>query len=180
MSSEELHELQEQVEHAGHHAGMASVSLTMAILAVIVATVSLLGHRTNTEELVLQNKITDHWAYFQAKSIRRHVDQTVVDLASVLTAKDAEQNAKVREKYQSEAERYRDEQNELEAEAKRLDGESQKEHRRADRYDLGEVFVEIALVITSITLLSGRRPFWYVGMMIAAVGVVIAATGLLM
>ena len=59
MSSEEVHELQEQVEHAADHAGMASVSLTMAILAVIVATVSLLGHRTTTEELALQNKITD-------------------------------------------------------------------------------------------------------------------------
>ena len=180
MSSEEVHELQEQVEHAADHAGMASVSLTMAILAVIVATVSLLGHRTTTEELALQNKITDQWAYFRAKSIRRHTDQAVVDLASVLTAKDGEQIAKVREKYQAEAERYRDEQNELEGEAKKLESETQKEHRRADRYDLGEVFVEIALVITSVTLLSGRRSFWYAGMVIGAVGVVIAVTGLIM
>jgi hypothetical protein len=180
MGEEEVHELQEQVEHVGHGAGTAPVSLTMAILAVIVATVSLLGHRTNTEELILQSKITDQWAYFQAKSIRRHADQTVADLASVLTAKDAEQLGKIREKYQAEAESYRDQQNEVEAEAKELQTESQKEHRRADRYDLGEVFVEIALVITSITLLSGRRPFWYAGMVIGAVGVSVAITGLLM
>jgi len=178
MSSDELQELQEHAEHA-RQTGMARVSLTMAVLAVLVAAVALLGHRTSTEELVLQNKITDQWAYFQAKSIRRHADQMVVDLTSVLTAKDAEQIAKVREKYQAEAERYRDDQNDLEAEAKKLEREAEKEHKRVDRYDLGEVFLEIALVVTSITLLSGRQAFWYVGIVIGTVGLFIAATGLL-
>jgi hypothetical protein len=182
MSSDELQELHEHAEHA-RHTGMARVSLTMAVLAVLVAAVSLLGHRTSTEELVLQNRITDQWAYFQARSIRRHADQSVVDLVSILTArdkdKDAEQIAKVREKYQAEAERYRDEQTELEAEGKKLEAEAEKEHKRADRYDLGEVFLEVALVVTSITLLSGRQGFWYAGMVIGAAGVFIAATGLL-
>ncbi len=85
----------------------------------------------------------------------------------------------MREKYLSEAERYRDEQNELEAEAKKLEAEAEKEHKRADRYDLGEVFLEIALVVTSITLLSGKQAFWYVGLVIGAAGVFIAASGLL-
>jgi glutamine synthetase type III len=178
MSSEELQELHEQAEHA-RHTGMARVSLTMAVLAVLVAAVSLLGHRTSTEELVLQNRVSDQWAYFQAKNIRRHADQMVVDLTSVLTAKDAEQAAKVHEKYQAEAELYRDQQAEMEAQGKRLEAEAEKEHKRANRYDLGEVFLEIALVVTSITLLSGRQAFWYAGMVTGAVGVFIAATGLL-
>jgi hypothetical protein len=50
--SEELHELQEHAENARHDPSMAPVSLTMAVLAVLVATVSLLGHRTSTEEVV--------------------------------------------------------------------------------------------------------------------------------
>ncbi len=178
MSSEELQELHEHTEHA-RHTGMARVSLTMAVLAVLVAAVSLLGHRTSTEELVLQNRVTDQWAYFQAKSIRRNADQMVVDLTSVLTAKDAEQVAKVREKYQADAERYRDQQDELEAEGKKLEAEAEKEHKRANRYDLAEVFLEVALVVTSITLLSGRQAFWYAGMVTGVVGVFIAATGLL-
>ena len=88
--------------------------------------------------------------------------------------------AKLNEKYQAEAERYRDEQNELEAEARKLEGEAEKEHKRADRYDLAEVFLEVALVITSITLLSSRRLFWYAGIVIGAAGGFIAAAGLLM
>ena len=51
------------------------------------------------------------------------------------------------------------------------------ERKRADRYDLAEVFLEIGLVITSITLLSGRRIFWYMGIVLSVVGVVVAVMG---
>jgi hypothetical protein len=52
--------------------------------------------------------------------------------------------------------------------------------KRADRFDLAEVFLEIGLVITSITLLSGRRIFWLLGIVLGVVGVVVAGTGFLL
>ena len=55
--SDELQELQEHAEHARHNPDLAPVSLTMAILAVVVAAATLMGHRTHTEEIVLQNKV---------------------------------------------------------------------------------------------------------------------------
>ena len=58
-----------------------------------------------------------------------------------------------------------------------MDGEVVMERRRADRYDLAEVFLEIGLVITSITLLSGRRIFWHLGIVLSVVGVVVAVMG---
>src|SRR3977135_3801833 len=114
---EELHELHEHAEHARHDPSLAPVTLTMAVLAVLVATVSLLGHRTATEEVVLQNKATDQWAYYQAKNIRRHSDELFADLTSIIAAKDADAAVNLQHKYRSEAERYRDEQKELDAKA---------------------------------------------------------------
>ena len=70
--SNELDELKEAAERAKENRAMAPVSLTMAILAVLVATVSLLGHRTHTEEILLQTRATDQWAYYQAKNMRRN------------------------------------------------------------------------------------------------------------
>ena len=179
MGHEELHELHEHAEHAKHDPTLAPVSLTMAVLAVLVATVSLMGHRAHTEEVILQNKVTDQWAYFQAKNIRRHTDELFADMASVMATKDADQAAKLREKYQAEAERYRGDQKEAETKARELETETEQERKRADRYDLGEVFLEIALVITSITLLSGKRMFWHAGIILGVVGLAVAATGLL-
>ncbi|GAC1431944.1 MAG: DUF4337 domain-containing protein [Terriglobales bacterium] len=179
MSADELQELQEHAEHAQHDPSLAPVSLTMAIVAVLVATVSLLGHRSHTEEVVLQNKVSDQWAFYQAKNIRRHTDELFADIASVIASKNAEQTANLREKYTAEAERYRDEQKDLDAEARKLQQETQQERKRADRYDLAEVFLEIALVITSITMLSGRRVFWHLGIIMAILGIIVAASGFL-
>src|SRR5271170_638 len=108
--SDELQELQEHAEHAHHNPSLAPVSLTMAVLAVLVAVVSLLGHRAHTEEVVMQAKASDQWAFYQAKSIRRHADEQFTDMASVTTTKDAAAMAKLREKYSSEAERYKSDQ----------------------------------------------------------------------
>lgn len=174
--NDELQELQEHAEHAKHDPSLAPVTLTMAVLAVLVATVSLLGHRTSTEEVILQNKVTDQWAYYQAKNIRRHTDELFADLTSVVAARDAEAAAKLQEKYRAEAERYRDEQKELDAKARELEQETELAHRKTDRFDLGEVFLEIALVITSITLLSGRRLFWHLGLLMGSAGILLAAS----
>lgn len=177
--SEELNELQEHAEHAKHDPTLAPVSVTMAVLAVMVAVVTLVGHRAHTEEVVLQAKSSDQWAYYQAKNIRRHEDEIVADVTSVQPTTDASALAKVREKYSGEASRYKDEQKEIEDKAHEMENEVGLEQRRADHYDLAEVFLDVGLVITSITLLSGRRLFWYLGMSLGVVGAVIAVTGFL-
>jgi hypothetical protein len=176
--ADELNELQEHAEHAKHDPSLAPVSLTMAILAVLVAVVSLVGHRAHTEEVLLQAKASDQWAYYQAKNIRRHNDEVMADLTTIIPSKDPEATNKIKGKYAQEADRYRDQQAEIQSEARQKEQEVETERKRADRFDLAEVFLEIALVITSITLLSGRRTFWYAGMVLAVVGVATAITGL--
>ena len=173
---EELHELHEHAEHGKEHPDLAPVTLTMAVLAVLVATVSLLGHRSSTEEVILQNKVADQWSYYQAKNIRRHNDDLIEGLTGIVAAKDAEGATKFQEKIRAEAERYRDEQKELEAKARELEQEFVLTHRKTDRFDLGEVFLEIALVITSITLLSGRRIYWRLGLLFGGAGILTAAS----
>ena len=177
MSADELQELQENAEHAHHNPSLAPVSLTMAVLAVLVAVVSLLGHRAHTEEVVLQAKSSDQWSYYQAKNIREHEDELFSAMAAVVASNDAVAVAKSREKYSQEAERYKHEKDEIQDEAHKLEREVDTERRRADRYDLAEVFLEIGLVITSITLLSGRRIFWHLGVLFSVVGVAVAVSG---
>src|SRR4051812_41455541 len=106
--TEELTELHEHAEHAKHDPSLAPVTMTMAVLAVLVATISLLGHRSSTEEVIVQNRTTDQWSYYQAKNIRRHTDELFADLTGVMATKDAEAASKLQEKYRAEAERYRD------------------------------------------------------------------------
>ena len=175
---QEPHELEERAQEARHDSSLAPVSVTMAILAVLVAAVSLLGHRAHTEELLQQTKATDHWAYYQAKNIRRHTYQLFLDLLSV-TAKDNERAAQVKEKYQGEIDRYKQEQEKIEEDAREFEKETDLARRRADRFDLGEGFLEAALVIASVTLLTKWRLYWVMGIALGLAGLAVASTGLL-
>ena len=174
---EELHEMHEHAEHAHHDPSLAPATLTMAILAVLVAIASLLGHRSHTEEILKQNQATDIWGQYQAKNIRLHIDEAVASLIGAVETKDAEGAAKVKEKYAAEGERYRDELREVQTEARNLEDEVRSASTKANRYDLGEVFLEIGLVVTSITLLTRRKAFWYLGLVCAAVGMAATVSG---
>ena len=178
MATPEFHELHEHAEHGAHDPSVAPVSLTMAVLAVALAVVSLLGHRAHTEEMVLQTQAADQWAYYQAKDTRLHEDAMAADFAPILTFTDNQKAAQLQSKYKSEADHYREQKDGIVADAKRLESESDMRGRRSDRFDLGEVFLEIAMVVTSITLLSGRRGFWYAGIVLGATGVAVALTSL--
>jgi Domain of unknown function (DUF4337) len=176
---EDYRELQDNAEHGAERASLAPVTITMAVLAVLVAATSLIGHRAHTEEILHQTRGTDQWAYYQAKDIRRKNYELFLDELSVFTVQNPEQVQKVKEKYQKEIERYRDEEKDIAAEAKSAENEVRREERRADRFDLGEVMLEAALVICSITLLTNNRIFWKAGLVLGIAGFVIAATGFL-
>jgi len=178
-AGEELNELREHAEEAKERKQLAPVSLTMAIVAVLVASVSLLGHRAHTEEILLQNKTTDQWAYYQAKNLRLNNLQALNDVLGALEGKN-EKAEQVQKRFEGDMEKYGEEKKEIQKEARALEDELRHETQRANRFDLCEVFLEISLVVTSITLLTGRKHYWMLGMVFAAAGIVTAATVLLL
>jgi hypothetical protein len=179
MSSEmeAIDKAKEAAEEGRERKHLAPVSLTMAILAVMVATVSLLGHRAHTEEILLQTRATDQWAYYQAKNIRRNNLEALDDVLTALENTKEERAQEVQKHFHAEIDKYRDQQKDIQNEARGLEAEVGLASRRADRFDLGEVFLEIALVVTSITLLTDKRAYWYFGCVLATVGIVAAASG---
>ena len=175
--SEELqHELEEAAERAKERRKLAPVSFTMAILAVLVAVATLLGHRAHTEEILLQTRATDQWSYYQAKNMRRQNLEALEDVLTALENTKQERAQEIQQKFHQQIDKYHDQQKDIEAEAHGLEAEVQRTSRHANRFDLGEVFLEIALVVTSITLLTENRAYWYFGFMLAAIGIACAAS----
>jgi len=169
--------------HAGHEHSesplVIPVSITIAILAVLVAIATLLGHRAHTEELLLQSKASDQWAYYQAKNIRLREVQSFADLLGVIATPDKEQAARIRESYQKEIERYGSDKDDISKEAKAFEDERDLYKRRADHFDAGEGILEFGLIICSLTLLTNKKFFWVTGVLIGIVGVIVALTGFL-
>jgi phage-related tail protein len=178
MSAEhEMEELQEAAEHGREKSSLAPVSFTMAILAVLVAVAALLSHRAHTEEVLLQNKATDTWGYYQAKNIRRHTMTQVDELLKVLPSKDSAAAEALLKKNEAAIEKSTVEQEEIQKEATAMESEVRLFEHRANRYDLGETLLEVGLVICSITLLTKRRAFWFAGIAFGAAGIVLTVLG---
>jgi hypothetical protein len=176
-----MHEIEGHGGHGGEHGGplVIPVSITISILAVLVAAATLFGHRAHTEELLLQAKASDQWAYYQAKNIRLRELQSFADLLGVVALDDKDKAAQVREKYAKEIERYGGDKEDISKEAKDLEHERDLYQRRADHFDAGEGVLEFALIICSLTLLTDKKFFWFSGILIGVVGVIGALTGFL-
>jgi hypothetical protein len=158
------------------HPLILPVSLTISIMAVFVAGVSLLGHRAHTEGLRLETQAASRWAQYQAKSVRLHEAQGFSDVVKLVAPLNKELGEELKDKYSKEVEHYEGDKVDVSKEAKNLEDERDLTVRRADRFDGGEVLLEIGLVICSITLLTKRKGFWLVGVLIGAVGVTVTAT----
>lgn len=173
MEAQEVQELEEQHEKAREHS-LRAVSFTMSVLAVLVAIVTVLGHRAHTEAILQQARATDQWNLYQAKKIRQYNTLLTIDLLSSLPVSDTASTSKTITIYKAHLEKWNDELKEEQARATDLEAEVHKTERHAARYDLGEALLEIGLVITSITLLTHIRAYWYLGMVFGAAGIIMA------
>ena len=168
MGSE--HELEEAAEKAREPFDRV-VGATMATVAVVLALVSVLGQMKTTEELLAQQKASDQWAYYQAKSIRRYQSEFAGDVLRVLPGPAA---AAAGKKYDANVERYKSDGEEIQRKARELEEESKAEGHRALGLHFAEIFLEVAIVFCSLTLLTRRRYFWLAGVVLTVVGAVIA------
>lgn len=149
------------------------VAASMAVIAAALAVVSVFGQLYANEELLAQQKSSDQWAFYQAKSSRRYESDIARDILKIVQGAPAAQAAEV---YAKNAERYEKEGEEIQAEARKLAAESDLKGRQALRLHMGEIFLEIGIVFATLAILTRRDLVWWIGIMSAAGGTAIAIT----
>lgn len=179
MEANEAHELQEHAEHGAHESAMRPVAFTMSVLAVLVAVTTVLGHRTHTEAVLDQNKATDQWNEYQAKKIRQYNTNLAIDAMSVAPLADQAKAEKIAKSYADHLAKWNDDLKDAQEKAEALEKKVESAEARASRFDLGEALLEIGLVITSVTLLTRSRMYWFFGLIFAAAGILSAASAFL-
>jgi hypothetical protein len=178
MEPTEISEFVEEVREGGK-SGMREVSLFIGVLAVLVAMVTVLGHRTHTEAVLMQTRAADQWNLYQAKKIRQEQISTAADLLSLQpSSNDAAVQKKLND-YKSHMQKWDADLTEEQTKAEDLEREVDHAERRADRYDLGEALLQIAVVLSSITLLTRQRAYFLFGALLGGAGMLLAASALL-
>jgi hypothetical protein len=178
MEANEASELKEQAEKGGESA-LRPVAFTMSVLAVLVAVTTVLGHRAETRAVLKRGDATDVWNEYQAKKNRAYDTYLTTEALSVLTLADKEKAAKDIKEWSGHQEKWADDFKEEQKEAKSLEEEVKLAEDKAKFFDLAETLLEIGLVVSSVTLLTRSRIYWYLGIGASAVGVASVVWGLL-
>jgi CHASE3 domain sensor protein len=181
----------EAFEHAEHaekaaHSGdafLAVVSITIAILAVLAASVGSLETietagtiNAKNEAVLLQNKATDAWNFYQAQSVKKKMFEIASAGGGPLAANYGDQA----KRYADEEKSHLNEGKELERQTEeKLQDSSLHEHRHHIlTFAVTLLHVSIAIATISIVRRGARWP-WHAAIALGAAGLLATAAAYL-
>lgn len=153
------------------------VAISIATMAVVLSVVGNHGDHAKTEAIIKTTEASNRWAYFQSKSIKEHLAQTELSSLLVLSPQimDPAKSHALLEKLPEQIKRYETEKEAIKAEAEALEKDAAKKLRITERSDAGTLLLQIAIVLSSVAILSKWKPSWFAGLLLGAAG---AAMGL--
>ena len=181
----EAHEHREHAEHAAHEHDpfINRVSFTIAALAVVTAVVGSLEITESSGAIVAssravlaQDQATDAWSAYQSASIKKH-------LYDIAGASAAPVNVTV---FQGQSGKYAKDQSGYQTTAKGQEKardaaleESEAHEKRHHRLTLAATLLQIGIAISTIAIITRRKPFWWGAMVLGVVGAATAGSAFL-
>ena len=183
-------ESMEHAEHAEHASGEnRKIALLIAVIALFLALSETLGKGAQTEAISKNVEASNLWAFFQAKSIRRTVVQTVSDQAKLSLGVMGDDAAKAALKKQIEewgktAARYRSEPETGEGSEELAKRAKEAEHLRDlsmakyHHYEIASAAFQIGIVLASATIITGIIALAWIAGLLALTGIAFTCIGL--
>jgi hypothetical protein len=187
MSEVELPNPEELEEHK-KDTFSKRVALCTAFFAVILAITSLGGSNTAKDMMLSQQQSSNQWAFYQSKVMREHLykleaqrsEALLAERGATMNSQARELYEKNRERYAVESKRYAAEKLEIEQNAKKLEVQRDEGLTKDPYFDYAEVLLQIAIVMASISILSGSRPVFWVSITCAITGTFLCMNGYLL
>ncbi len=174
----------EHAAHANHEAQhgndfIGMVTMTIAILAVAAATVGSLetiesggAISAKNEAVLFQNKATDQWNFFQAKSLKKNM----YDIAAAVDGPKKDDFLKLSKKNEDDGAEIMKEAKKLEAEADVKLHEGDHHEDRHHILTIGVTLLHVSIAVATIAIIAGKRWPWFASIGLGILGVA-AATG---
>jgi hypothetical protein len=171
----EAREHAEHAEHAAHGNSplISQVTMTIAVMAVVAAIGGSLetteGDRTigaKNAAVLQQNRATDLWNEFEAKSVKKNLYTIAADQGGPKAADYANvvaQNAADQSKLQKEAKAF-------EATRDKWSEEAEVHERRHGRLTIAATLLHMAIAIATLAIILQRRWPWLTAVVLTAAG----------
>ncbi len=155
------------------------LALTTVIFAVCATLSTLKGGGFSTQSVMLQAQASDQWSYYQAKSIKGYVyelqkDKLELEIrtikSNVARAVVSDYSRKI-SAYDEKIQRYDKEKDEIKKKAEELETKRDNARKHSGAFGLAAMFLQIAILLSSIAALMKQKYFWYLGMVSGTIGV---------
>ena len=164
------------------------VALVTAVFAVILAIAALGGNHAMKEMLLAQQQSSDQWAFYQAKVIREHqyrgqklrLEADLLERGATMKPEARQKLEALLKKFDEEEKRYNAEKKDIEKDAKRLEHERDVYQTRDPYFLLAEALLQIAIVMSSVSILARSRVSFIFSVVLAVAGAVLTANGYLL
>ena len=154
------------------------VGALVCLIGIVLSIVTILGHREHTAAVVHKIEANSQWSFYQTKKIKKDNDDIAITILKVLSPNSVTAATPIA-KLTVDAGRYEEETPHIKAQADARDLESAHSEAKALRFDQGEGFMELGLVMTSLYFLVRRRFFVSLGLAAALIGSLFGACGAL-
>lgn len=147
------------------------LALSTAIMAVLAALTTLYMGKYSSRAIMSQGQESDQWAYYQAKSIKGNTLETnrkTLEL-QLMSQKGLSQEVtaefnKTLNKYADDIKRYDVEKKEIKDKAEAIAKVKLKAQEMGGNFAYALIFLQIALMLSSIASLTKRHYLWYIAL----------------
>jgi hypothetical protein len=161
------------------------LALTTVILAVCATLSTFKGGGFSTRSVLSQSRAANQWAFYQAKSIKGYLyELRKEDLELQLKTSGSKIQKSVFEEYEKKIDyysknikRYDDEKTQIQKEAKKYEALHDDAQKHSQIFGMAVIFLQIAILLSSIAALMKKKPVWYLGLIMGMIGIVYFING---
>ena len=171
-------EAREAADHRWHE----HVPRTTAVLAVLAAVASGSYAGQFSKTILAQAEASDQWAYYQAKSIKKHLSQNTYDMANAMGQGRPELAESLKEfatRTAAAAKNYELELKEIKVNAERIEDDKRKHQKQGDRFQIAFVVLQAGVVLSTIAASARRKELWAAALLAGILGLLLVASGFL-
>ncbi len=159
------------------------VALVTAIYVVILAITSLGGSNAAKEMMLSQQQASNYWSFYQAKAIREHLYKSQSYLLKGLSGSAGVNKIQAEKSIQfleEESARMASDKKEIEPKAKDAEQVRDLNQQKDPYFDYAEVLLQIAVVLSSIAILSQAQIMFWISLVTAVLGSILSVNGYLL
>lgn len=167
---------------------MNYLAVTTVIFAVCATLSTFKGGGHSTKAVLSQSKASDQWAYYQSKSIKGYLYELQAESFGMdIKGSGPKLAPDVRDEYQKRIDnyagkikKYDEEKKKIEKDARDLEAVRDEAQKHAQAFGMAVIFLQVAILLSSIAALMKRRNIWLLGVASGTLGIVYFVNGFLL